>query len=555
MKWKMIGPFMLGTMLLISGCSGSAVQNSSDNGGATEETSADRDGSSATVIDPAEMFTDRDMEIGYDEETSAHIVLSGDTASCDSDAVQISGSMVTITEEGTYILSGTLLDGMIVVNAEETDKIQLVLSGVDITNETSAALYIPEADKVFITTASGTENILSNGGTYEAIDENNIDSVIFSKSDLTLNGAGTLQISAAAGHGIVSKDDLVLTGGTYVISVASHGLSGKDSVRIADGSYTITSGKDGIHAENADDTSLGFVYVADGEFDITAQGDGISSGSSLLMEDGSCTIVTGDGSQSVTMTDGADEFRQSGEESAESSDTEEGDTVSQKGMKSDGSMTISAGTIVTDTADDSIHSNGDIVISSGTFELQSGDDAVHSDGTLTIQDGTFQIAYCYEGLEGQAVIIDAGVFSITSYDDGINAAGGTDGSGFGGARPGQDGFSSDSDNYITVNGGEFTIVSGGDCVDSNGDLTINGGTMDLTCNGNGDTALDCDGTYTNNGGSVSTNDGSENNSGQMGGGKMRDGQPGEAPDGMERPDVMGGTPGEGRQQNAGEDGI
>jgi len=150
------------------------------------------------------------LEIEYDEEASAKITLSGDSASSDSDAVQISDSTVTITDEGTYILSGTLHNGMIVVNAEDTDKVRLVLNGADITNSTSAAIYILEADKVFITTASGTENTLGNGGEYVAIDDNNIDAVVFSKSDLTLNGAGTLAINASAGHGVVSKDDLVL---------------------------------------------------------------------------------------------------------------------------------------------------------------------------------------------------------------------------------------------------------------------------------------------------------------------------------------------------------
>lgn len=146
---------------------------------------------------------------------------------------------------------------MVVVNAEDTDEVQLVLNGVEITNNTSAAIYILEADKVLIVTASGSENSLANGGEYVAIDDNNIDAVIFSKSDLTLSGEGTLTINAAAGQGIVSKDDLVFASGTYAITAASHGISGNDSVQITSGTYTITSGKDGIHAENTDDTSHG----------------------------------------------------------------------------------------------------------------------------------------------------------------------------------------------------------------------------------------------------------------------------------------------------------
>lgn len=267
MKKQAFVPLALSALVTLSACStvdASEPISSSAQTVPAESTPAESAVSSTsdTAENSSELFTDRDLEIGYDEETSARITLSGDSASSDSDAVQISGSTVTITDEGTYILSGVLNNGMVVVSAEDTDKVQLVLNGVQITNETSAAIYIPEADKVFITTVDGTENVLTNGGTYSAIDDNNIDAVIFSKSDLTLNGAGTLTINAAAGHGIVSKDDLVLTSGTYLITAASHGLSGKDSVRIANGSYTITAGKDGIQAENTDDASLGYLYIA-----------------------------------------------------------------------------------------------------------------------------------------------------------------------------------------------------------------------------------------------------------------------------------------------------
>ena len=251
MKKTAILSLLIAVILSLSACSSTKVTESINE---SSETSQIELTETVSTASSSEMFTDRDMEIGYDEETSARITLSGNSASSDSDAVQISGSTVTITEEGTYIFSGTLNDGMIVVSAEDTDKIQLVLDNVEITSSTSAAIYVLEADKVFITTASGSENTLANGGEYVATDDNNIDAVIFSKSDLTLHGAGTLTINAAAGHGVVSKDDLVLTSGTYNITAASHGLSSKDSVRIANGTYTITSGKDGIQAENTDDT-------------------------------------------------------------------------------------------------------------------------------------------------------------------------------------------------------------------------------------------------------------------------------------------------------------
>lgn len=507
MRKKTMLPIIFAALFVFSGCSSTEAEKSA-NTSTTE---------SVTNVSASDMFTDRDLEIGYDEETSVRITLSGESASSDSDAVQISGSTVTITDEGTYILSGALENGMVVVRAEDTDQVQLVLDGAQITSATSAAIYVLNADKVFLTTAPETENTLANGGEYVAIDENNIDGAIFSKSDLTLNGAGILTISAAAGHGIVSKDDLVLASGTYHITAASHGISGKDSVRIASGDYTITSGKDGIQAENTDDTSLGFLYVAGGTFQINAEGDGMSASAYLQIEDGTFDITTGEGSASVTMTTDSAAGGPRGGFLEETTTTEEETTASQKGMKADGTITIAQGSFVTDTADDSIHAGGDLLITGGEFELKTGDDAIHSDANVTIQDGNVTISYCYEGMEGLAITVDGGVFEITSVDDGLNAAGGADASGFGGGGPGQERFSSSSDSSITINGGEFVVVSGGDCIDSNGALTVNGGTLDLTCNGSGNTALDCDGNYTKNGGDITTNDGSENNPGQMGG--------------------------------------
>ena len=133
--------------------------------------------------------------------------------------------------------------------------------------------------------------------------------------------------------------------------------------------------------------------------------------------------------------------------------------------------------------------------------------------------GHFTIPYCYEGIEGLSITIDGGTFQITAQGDGLNAAGGADSSGFGVRQQDRFASSASSDSFILINGGTFTITSQGDCIDSNGDLTINGGTLDLTCNGSGNTALDTDGSYTNNGGTVTTNDGSEENPGAMGGGQ------------------------------------
>lgn len=459
---------------VFSGCSGDepAQSGAEDVSGsqtsASENTSDSSSASAAVSADLSQMFTDRDYEIGYEESESASIRLSGNSAQCDSDAVQISGSTVTITEEGTYILSGTLEDGMVIVDAEDTDKIHLVLDGAAISNSTSAAVYVREADKVFLTTAADTENTLSNGGEYLAIDDNNIDAVIFSKADLTLNGAGDLTIQASAGHGVVSKDDLIITSGTYTIQAESHGLSGKDSVRIANGSFTIESGKDGIHAENADDTegATGFLCILDGTFRITSQGDGLSAGSYLQTEGGNYTLSCGGGSGSASI-----------QKSEFGSDTSE-ESASTKGVKAGGDLVLNGGNFAIDSADDALHSNGSVAVNGGEFQLSTGDDGIHGDGNVAISAGSVCILESYEGIEGLTIDIAGGDIELTASDDGLNAAGGNDESGFegfGGGFRGADSFAADSGAYVCISGGKLYIDASGDGIDSNGSLTVTGG--------------------------------------------------------------------------------
>ena len=246
-----------------AGCSNEFPSNCTESGSNPTAAGATDHGGESSDAEPVDadisqtdvdMFTDRDSKSEYDAGKAVTIQLSGTTATASSDGVQINGSTVILKEEATYVISGSL-NGMLIVDAPDTAKLQIVLNSVDITSETSAALYILEADKVFVTLADGTANTLANGGSFVAIDDNNIDGALFSKQDLTLNGSGSLTVTSPAGHGIVCKDDLVITGGTYVVNSASHGLDANDSVRIADANITIDAGKDAIHCENSEDAA------------------------------------------------------------------------------------------------------------------------------------------------------------------------------------------------------------------------------------------------------------------------------------------------------------
>lgn len=493
---------------VLSGCGKSnkkgTVGEDSNNVGSTEKSEPIKVDFSQT---DADMFTERDLKFGYDGEKSISIKLNGNSATASSESVKISGTTITITENATHIISGTLDDGMIIVDAPQDAKLQLVFDGVNINSKTSAALYIRKADKVFITLAKDSENVLSNGGTFTAIDDNNIDAALFSKQDLTVNGEGKLTVTSPIGHGIVCKDDLVVTGGSYNISAASHTIDANNSVRIMNAAITADAGKDGIHAENTDDASLGFVYISSGTIKIEAEGDGIGAGGYMQIENGSIDVLAGGGSQNGSKS--SSQFYggfmgggRGGKGFEPQPQTTDESSTSMKGIKAVNSMLVSGGTITVNSADDSIHSDASVTINGGSFKITSGDDAIHAEEKLTVTSGEIDITESYEGLEALDIEIKGGDIKLVARDDGLNAAGGADSSGFTGGRDGMfgtgpggmgGGMSASSNGSIVISGGKLYVNASGDGIDANGTLEISGGYTVVVGPTQGDTAtLDYD---------------------------------------------------------------
>ncbi len=504
---KKILPLILVLVITLSLFSGCAKDMENKPQAQSVTTSAPLETTVTKVDNPnAEMFTDRDFRTDYDENNSVAISLNGSSAAASSESVKVSGSTVTITEEATYVISGELNDGMVIVDAPDTAKLQIVFKDVDITSKTSAALYIINADKVFLTLAEGSTNNIANGGKFTAIDDNNIDSALFSKQDLTLNGTGALTVTSPAGHGIACKDDLVVTGGSYVVNSASHGMDVNDSVRIINATLTIDSGKDAIHCENSDDSSKGFVYIGSGSIKAEAEGDGISAGSYMHITDGAIDLLTGGGSENGTK-EYSDSFGgfMGGKrpEDMQSIEADE-DSTSMKGLKATGNLEISGGNIIVNSADDAIHSDASLTVNSGIITIESGDDAIHADESLTVINGVIDISKSYEGLEALNIDVQGGDIKLVAADDGLNAAGGNDESGTTGGRDGMfgrgpgghggmGGMSGNSNGSIKVSGGTLYINSSGDGLDANGTLEISGGHTTVVGPIYGDTAtLDYD---------------------------------------------------------------
>lgn len=394
----------LTAVVLMSGCGSSGSTETQQTESVAEVSVSEEVNNTSVVTDvvlasaESDAFTTRDLTQTADLSAAKTITVSDDET-------------VSITEDGIYVLTGSATNACVVIEAGDEDKIQLVLDNVSIENTNQPCILVENADKVFLTSAEGSDNVLSVSGQFSG----DADAVVYSKDDLVLNGLGTVAINST-GDGVCSNDDLKLTGGTWVVTVSDSAMKAHDSILACDGTFELTAANDGLHAENNDD-----------------------------------------------------------------------DTT------------------------------GSILIEGGNFTIQAGDDGVHATTSVTMNGGTLAINAA-EGIEATQVILNDGEVSINASDDGVNA-----------------GRKSNSMNVkVEINGGALTISMGAgdtDAVDSNGDLIISGGTIDITAQ----SPFDYDGNCSYTGGTIIVN-GTQVDSvtnqmmggGMMGGpGGMMDGQPGD----------------------------
>ncbi len=360
--YKKIAVLLILVLTLFTGMIGCGSNSGAEETAIAEETAVEEVEENAgaehtTVAVVPDGFTERDFDIGYsDYET---ISLSGSTASTDAGGVTVNGNTIKITEAGTYLLTGEL-NGQIVIDLPGTeDKVQLVLDNVTITNDSSAAIYVLNADKVFVTTTAGSVNKISNTGEFVQTDENEVDGAIFSKEDIVFNGAGTLTVYSEQGHGIVSKDDLKITSGTYIIEAADKGLSANDLIGIAGGSIDITAGDDAINSELE-------VHIIDGEITVNAVSDGIHADAILTVDGGNININAAEGLEGTVVTvNGGD---------IEINASDDGINAAQKVTDYTPSVEINGGnvTVTMGAGDtDALDSNGYLYINGGVVNISA----------------------------------------------------------------------------------------------------------------------------------------------------------------------------------------
>lgn len=498
MNLKKIMASLLVAGTVLGACSSKAATSASDSASVS-----DNDSSSAQVENLATSsssttetldnyygtYEEEDLDTSYDEDSATKITL-GTTSEVTGDGATVADQVVTITAAGTYVVSGTLTNGQLVVNVGKEDKVHLILDGVDITNTSGPAIDIEQGEKIITTLAPDSENTLADGGNYELADgETEPDATFYSKEDLVINGSGSLTVTGNYSNGIRSKDDLILISGTYNVTAQNNAIKGKDSVAIRGGDYTLTTtAGDGIQANNAEDAEKGYVAIDGGSFAITSGQDAIQAETNLSLQNAQMTLQTAEGAGSTNL------------------DTE----GSYKGLKAGGALVVASGNYELNTADDALHSDDTVAINGGTITAATGDDGIHGDNSVTINEGTVTISQSYEGIEASEIYFKGGEVNVTATDDGINAGGGSDtestgqfgADSFAGGGPGR-GDQADDSKFIEVSGGVVQVSAEGDGVDSNGNITMTGGT--LLVNGpvsGGNGALDYNGTFVQSGGTL-----------------------------------------------------
>ncbi|BAK80863.1 carbohydrate-binding domain-containing protein [Candidatus Arthromitus sp. SFB-rat-Yit] len=430
----------------------------------------------------------KDYEVDYDENLSTKINLSDGQINYSGTGVLVNDKTVTINKAGTYVLSGNMENAQIIVDVNKTDDVRIILNGINIHNETSAAIYVKSADKLIMTLKEGTTNILSGGANYVNIDDNNIDGVIFSKDDLTINGNGELKVTSNYKHAIVSKNDLNIVSGTFNIISQDQGLSGKDSVRIYGGIFNIKSNGQGIRCKNTEELEKGNIYIAGGNFEIESVQDAINATGSVVVDDGNFNIKTDD-----------------------------------DGIRADVEAIINSGDINILKSYEGIEGYR-VIINGGNINITSSDDGINASNPNVTRSETMDrhnFTTNNNAPKPPDVNNDTNVDNTptnhpnnTTFNaDNVPAPPPEgDNNGFsgnnrlqqppnGGMMGGRGGMIADENVYITINGGNLVIDASGDGIDSNGNITINDGNILVSSNpGNGENAIDYDGNITVNGG-------------------------------------------------------
>ncbi len=476
----------LSILALVAGCSSTASSSASSTDSAVSLTSKTQD--SSVDID------DEDSIETYDESSAVKIALNGSTASSEGSGITVTDTEAKITSAGVYVFSGTWNDGTISVNSEGSGTVRIILNQADITSTDGPVIYVEEADKVIITSVSGTENTLNDAASYDTAAYEDVTAAVYSKDDLVINGSGKLTVNGNSNDAVSCNDSLKIVQADLSVTAVDDGLDANDTLLIYNSTVSADAQGDGIKAGKDDDAESGTIILNGSAIDVNAGNEGIQAGVLLEVDSGNITINGSGNSASVS----GSMNQMTAPSERQGTDTETGaseDTDTETGATEDTDSTTGATSKTQGGAGSGMKPGGmNGQMPSGQTDPfsaeQSTDDgtvsskALASDGSIIINDGTVTVTASFEALEAPYIEVNGGTLDLTSSDDGINVTGG------------------ETDSLV-INGGTIVINAGGDGLDINGSGTMNNGTVTIYGPENaGNGSLDYDGSFTVNGGTL-----------------------------------------------------
>ncbi|SER62170.1 protein of unknown function [Gracilibacillus ureilyticus] len=543
-KLKIIFPFLsliIVSMIILNGCSNKAAEE-------------------INVVNSIVSYDGDDTYTDWEEDEATYINLDeNDITVEDNNSILVNDNQIEIHTSGTYVLEGTLTDGQVVVDAEDDGTVRLILNGVTMESSTSSPIYVKQAEKTVISIEEGTENYLSDAAEYiYSSDETEEHSAaIYSKDDLTINGAGNLTVEGNFNDGITGRDVLKIVGGTINITAKDDGIVGRDIFALKDADITITAQGDGVKSSNDSDADKGNVVLENGSLTIDAAGDGIQSENTVTVVEGEYNITAGRGSPETievqeTMGGGfggvrrgdfsaedgeiPEEFQDGerptppagegmippeGMEAGEvpeafaegvpptgTSGEEQSSTEQTEGDISTSTDSTDEGTTETEETPSTkgIKAVNELTVLGGTISIDSYDDSVHSDLDVIIEGGTMEASTGDDGIHADGnVTVAGGNIAITKSLEGIE---------------GTDISVTDGKVYVTAEDDGFNVSGGSDglemgqmdmdatnsttaelesTTEESGQLLIEGGYIYVNANGDG---LDSNTSATMTGGTV-----------------------------------------------------
>lgn len=400
--------WLLTTTLFISlglaACGSQSVLSQTEaNNQTTTKTSTN---STAATTGTSAYFEASDLTATYDESKASKISLQGTTATVSGDGVTVNGSTVEITKAGTYIVEGTATSVQLKVAAGKEDEVQIVFKNATLKN-TEAPLLVDTAKKVILTLADGTKNEVADEST------STVKGAIYSDSDLTINGKGSLTVNGNASNAIKSKDGIRIVDATVTTTAKKHGVAANDFINVTGATLNLTADEDGIHSDNEDDVLLGNVYLTNTNITVNAGDDGINASNTMLIDEGATIDVQkseeGLEARLIHQVGGtitvksSDDGLNAKDWTLESSD-EQGPGQQTKTVKAEAAnaknldqagdvkIVIDGGTLTVDADGDGLDANGSIEINGGTVIVNGpssgANGALDYDDTATLNGGT-----------------------------------------------------------------------------------------------------------------------------------------------------------------------